>query len=75
MDTTILQTIADRIKNASGSGSKEIRLSINDANELLAVIAWVSSKENQELRAAIQQLMKMQQTVGTIHVSGGKFKN
>jgi hypothetical protein len=75
MDTTILQTIATRIKHASATNSKEIRLSIHEANELLAVIAYVSAQESEDLKVAIQdfldQLTKIQPQI--IHVSGGTF--
>jgi hypothetical protein len=73
MDTTILLTIAERIKHASATNSKEIRLSIHDANELLAVIAYISARESEDMKKLIQDFVDHLNNQQIIHVSGGTF--
>lgn len=75
MDTTILQKIADRVKHANTMKTKEIRLSIEDANELLVVIAYVTATESEELKGLVKTFLDEMKAMQPqlIKVSGGSF--
>jgi ElaB/YqjD/DUF883 family membrane-anchored ribosome-binding protein len=76
MNTEILDKMVSRIQHANATKAKEIRLSLDDANELLAVIAHVSNKESEELRGMIKDFLEDLSNVKpqVINVSGGTFK-
>jgi len=78
MDLSILQTIAQRIAYAQASNSKEIRISIAESQELLAVIAYATAKDNQQLQSKLNDLLlKIQQMASSnklpSSLSGGSF--
>lgn len=76
MNTEILDKIVHRIQHANATKSKEIRLSLDDANELLAVIAYVSNKESEELRGLIKDFLEDLNSTRPqlFNLSGGTFK-
>jgi iron-sulfur cluster repair protein YtfE (RIC family) len=78
MDLTVLQTITQRISHAQASRGKEVRLSIAEAQQLLAAIAYVTATSNQQLRAQFDELLVEIKRVSQISLpevlSGGGFK-
>jgi ribosomal silencing factor RsfS len=78
MDLTVLQTITQRISHAQASGSKEVRMSIAEAQQLLAAITFVTATSNQQLRAHFDELLAEIKRVSQISLpqtlSGGGFK-
>lgn len=76
MNTEIIDKIVHRIQHANATKSKEIRLSLDDANELLAAITYISNKESVELKGLIQNLLADLNTLRPqlVNVSGGTFK-
>jgi hypothetical protein len=78
MDLAILQTVAQRISYAQASNSKEVRFSMAEANQLLAAIAYVTAKDNQQLNAQLTDLLLKVQQLGSMpslptNLSGGTF--
>lgn len=78
MDLTVLQTITQRISHAQASGGKEVRLSIAEAQQLLAAITYVTTASNNQFREAFDDLVAEVKRLSTLSLpktlSGGGFK-
>lgn len=67
-----INAFADKVKMASRSKSRDIRLSIEEATELSAVLLQVLSMQNQLLKQ-ISDMSKSLQSPEPISMSGGKI--
>lgn len=69
MNTEPISRFMNRVKVAAQSGSKDVRISVTDAQELTAAIGELLAERVKQLEAA----PKANETI-TISVDGGGFK-
>lgn len=71
INSTSIRLFADKVKTASRSKSKDIRLTIEDAVELSTVMLELLSKQNDLLLQIAEMSKNIQSNQGPI--SGGKL--
>lgn len=71
INSTSIRLFADKVKTASRSKSKDIRLTIEDAVELSTVMLELLSKQNDLLLQIAEMSKNIQNNQGPI--SGGKL--
>jgi hypothetical protein len=78
MDLTVLQTIIQRIAHAQATGTKEVRLSIAEAQQLLIAITAVTTANNQQMQnqfdALLNEIKRLSSASLPTKLSGGGFK-
>lgn len=67
-----IDAFAEKVKMATRSKSRDVRLSIEDATELSAVLVQLLSRQNQLLQQ-IAEMSTSLQNQGPISMSGGKL--
>lgn len=72
LNTSPIDLFAEKVKMAARSKSKDIRISLDDATELSAVMLQILSRQNQLLSQIADMSNQLQNQVPTT-MSGGKL--
>lgn len=72
LNTSPIDLFAEKVKMATRSKSKDIRISLDDATELSAVMLQILSRQNQ-LLSQIADMSNQLQNQGPTTMSGGKL--
>lgn len=72
LNTSPIDLFAEKVKMAARSKSKDIRISLDDATELSAVMLQILSRQNQ-LLSQIADMSNQLQNQGPTTMSGGKL--
>lgn len=72
LNTAPIESFADKVKLASRSRSRDLRISIEDATELSAVMLQLLSRQNQ-LLSQIAEMGSQLQNPSPVSLSGGKI--
>lgn len=67
-----IDAFAEKVKMAARSKSRDVRLSIEDATELSAVLVQLLARQNQLLQQIAEMSTSLQNS-GPISMSGGKL--